>query len=254
MFFDIHAHYDDERYDKDRDYILGGLQDKGVKYVINSGADIDSSVKSIEYSEKYDYIYATCGIHPGYVSGLREEDLEKLKELSKHSKVVAIGEIGLDYYYDTSNKEQQKYWFRKQVDIAKELKLPVVIHNRDAHEDTMKELKRAAQMGVKGVMHCYSGSVEMAKEIIKLGFYISIGGVITFKNAKKLPDVVEWLPIEYLLLETDCPYLAPEPFRGKRNDSSMLRYIANKIAQIKGITCEEVCKITTENACRLFFY
>jgi len=253
MFFDIHTHYDDERYDGDRDQLLASLKEKGVAYVINAGADIESSMKSIEFSEKYDFIYAACGVHPSEVSGLTEEDIEKLKEMARHPKVVAIGEIGLDYYYGDSNKEEQKYWFRRQLEIARELKLPVVIHNRDAHEDVMKELKKAAEMGIKGVMHCYSGSLEMAKEVIKLGFYISVGGVVTFKNARKLPDVVAWVPTEYLLLETDCPYLAPEPFRGRRNDSSMLKYIAEKIAEIKGITFEKLCRITTENACRLFF-
>jgi TatD DNase family protein len=253
MIFDIHAHYNDDKYNDDRDQVFARLPKEDVKYVINTADNVESSILSIDYSEKYDFIFATCGVHPQNVLNLKDEDITKLRDLSSHPKVVAIGEIGLDYYYDSSNKDQQKYWFSRQVDLASETGLPIVIHDRDAHEDTMKEIKRAHSLGVNGVLHCYSGSVEMAKEVINFGFHLSVGGVVTFKNAKKLIEVIKWIPIEYLLLETDCPYMAPEPFRGKRNDSSLIRYVAEKIAEIKGLSYDQVLRITTGNACRLFF-
>lgn len=252
MIFETHAHYNDKKFDVDRDELLERLPKEGIKYVINIADSVDASRKSIELSERYDYIYAACGVHPENVAEVNEQTLNQLKILAENKKVVAIGEIGLDYHYDGFDKELQKQVFSKQVDMAKELNLPIIVHDRDAHMDTLNELRRASKMGITGVLHCYSGSLEMAKEVIKLGFYISVGGIVTFKNARKLPEVVEWIPNERLLLETDSPYLAPEPFRGSRNDSTLLKYIADKISEIKGIEYEKLCKITTENACRLF--
>ena len=246
--FDTHTHYDDERFDGDRDEVLKNLQKKDIGLVVNASSDMESSVKSIEFSRKYDYLYSAVGVHPH--DAIKGFDPEKLIEFTKERKVVAIGEIGLDYYYDLSPREVQKKIFIKQLNIAKSLDIPVIIHDRDAHKDSLDIIKDIGD--IKGVFHCFSGSVEMAIEIIKLGMYISFAGPITFKNAKKSIEVAKSIPQDRILIETDCPYLSPEPFRGKRNDSGYLKYIAEKIAQILNYTYEEVADITFENG-RNFF-
>lgn len=251
-FFDTHTHYDDDRFKNDAEQVIINAYTGGVRYILNAGSDLFSSVKSIEFSEKYDFIFAAVGVHPHEVGKLENNDLKKIEELLLHPKVVAVGEIGLDYYYNYSPKDIQQKWFVIQLNIAKNLKLPVVIHNREAHEDVMRIVKSEFPSETGGVFHCFSGSWEMAKELLKKGFYISIGGPITFKNARRIIEVVKSVPMDMLLLETDCPYLTPEPFRGKRNDSSYIRFIAEKVAEIKAVSLEEVAKATTENAKRLF--
>ncbi|MDK2801295.1 MAG: TatD DNase family protein [Clostridiales bacterium] len=252
MFFDSHAHFDDERFNRDRETLLQNMQQKGVRYILNAASDIDTSQKCVELTEKYDFIYASVGVHPHNVAGITENDMQLLMHLSKHSKVVAIGEIGLDYYYDHSPREEQKYWFRRQIQLAKQLNLPVIIHNRDAHADSMEIIQAEDISTIGGVIHCFSGSWEMAKKLIAMGIYISIAGPITFKNAVKSVEVVKNLPMDKILIETDSPYLTPVPYRGKRNDSSYIKYVAEKIAEIKGLTVKEVAQKTMENAKRLF--
>lgn len=250
MYFDSHAHYNDERFDEDRDQLLKDIHDKGVEYIINIGADMPSSRESIILAEKYPFIYATVGVHPHEVDEMTMEDIEELEGMTMYPKVVGIGEIGLDFYYNHSTEENQIKWFKVQLELAKKLNLPVSIHSRDASQLTFDII---AESGVKeGVIHCFSGSRELAIEYIKRGFYIGIGGSLTFKNARKTVEVVGSIPLDKILVETDCPYLTPVPHRGKRNDSSYLPYIMQKIAEIKGITEEEVAKTTLENTKKLF--
>ncbi|MDF2612455.1 MAG: TatD family deoxyribonuclease [Clostridia bacterium] len=250
MYFDSHAHYDDESFDEDRDELLSGMPQKGVDFIINAAADMASCYKGIELADKYPFIYCSIGVHPHEVKDLEEKHIEELRTLVKRDKVVAIGEIGLDYYYDLSPRDDQRKWFKKQLELAKEFDLPVIIHSREASQETFDLV---IESGVKeGVIHCFSGSKELAKEYVKRGFYIGIGGSLTFKNAKKTVEVVEEIPIQNILIETDCPYLTPIPFRGKRNDSSYLSYIAQKIAEIKGTDILTVSNITCQSAARLF--
>ena len=250
MYFDSHAHYNDERFDEDRDILLNRVHEEGAEYIINIGADMDSSKASVELADKYSFIYATVGVHPHDVSGMTMENLETLEEMALLPKVVGIGEIGLDYYYNLSSPEDQIKWFKLQLELAKKLDLPVSIHSREACQLTFDIIKES---GVKeGVIHCFSGSRELAIEYVKRGFYIGIGGSLTFKNARKTVEVVESIPLDKILIETDCPYLTPVPHRGKRNDSSYLPFVIDKIAEIKGITSDEVCKITLNNARKLF--
>lgn len=246
--FDTHAHYDDGKFNTDRTALLEALPKKGVCNIVNQSTDLKTAKISIDFAEKYDYIYATVGIHPENLEGLPDNYISVLRELSKHKKVVAIGEIGLDYYYDIPKDIQLKV-FEEQLILANELSMPVCVHDREAHNDTLSLLKKHRP---KGVVHCFSGSREMAREVIKLGMYIGVGGVITFKNARKAIEVVEDIPLEKIVLETDAPYLAPVPFRGKRNDSSMIIYIAQKVAEIKNISIEVLLKATYENAKRLY--
>lgn len=250
MYFESHAHYDDEAYNEDRDELLLSLKNSGVDYVIQNAASISSSKEGIELAKKYDFIYCTIGVHPHDAEELDEEKFKELKSLSTEKKVVAIGEIGLDYYYDNSPRDLQKYWFERQMEWSKEVSLPIVVHSRDASQDTFDLIEKVNPIG--GVIHCYSGSVEMAKEYVKKGFYIGVGGTVTFKNAKKLIEVVNEIPLSSILIETDAPYLSPVPLRGKRNDSRNLKYIVEKIAEIKGISPEEVARITMENGKKLF--
>lgn len=247
--FDTHAHYDDEAFDADRDVLLQSLPGKGIINVIDCGCDIKSSEKALELSEKYDFIFAAVGIHPHEAEDADENALEEVRRLSKHEKAVAIGEIGLDYHYDFSPREVQKEFFEKQIILASELQMPIIVHDREAHEDTLELLRKYKP---KGVLHCFSGSVESAKEIVSLGMYIGLGGAVTFKNARKPLEVAEWLPLDRLLLETDAPYMTPVPFRGKRNDSSLIPYAALKIAEVKGIDAQAVVDAASENARRLF--
>ena len=266
--FDIHAHYEDSRYDEDKEQLFEKMKAEGVGGIIDTGSSLSSSIKSVKTAEKHDFIYAAVGIHPLNLwsredetlphdgSPRREttqEDIAQIRKLLSHPKVVAVGEIGLDYYYDdTAPKDVQHYWLEEQINLAKEFNKPIVFHNREAHEDSLNIIKEVSKQGVTGVMHCYSGSVEMLKEVLKCGFSISIGGVVTFKKAIKIAEVAKAVPLDRLLLETDCPYLAPEPFRGKRNDSSMTIYIAEKIASLRGISVEEVCEATYNNAVKMF--
>ncbi len=248
MIFETHAHYDDEAFDEDRDILLSSMRENEIEYVVNVGASLKSTAASIELARNYPFIYAAAGVHPSETGELDEAGFAWLKEQSLLEKVVAVGEIGLDYYWDEPAHEIQKFWFERQLDLAREIKKPVIIHSRDAAKDTFDIIaaKNAGEIG--GVVHCYSYSAEMAVEYVKMGFYIGIGGVVTFKNGKKMKEVVEALPMERILLETDSPYLAPEPNRGKRNSSLNLVYIAQKIAEIKGIAYEEVVEITSRNA------
>ena len=247
MIFETHAHYDDEVFNEDRGQLLAGLPEKGIGRVINVGASIETTRTTLALAEAYDYIYAAVGVHPSDIDGLNEETYSWLKEQTAHPKTVAVGEIGLDYYWDNEPREVQKKWFIRQLELARELDLPVLIHSREAAADTMEIMKEHAK-GLSGVIHCYSYSKEMAQEYIKMGFYIGVGGVVTFKNAKKLKEVVENIPLTSIVLETDCPYMAPEPNRGKRNNSAYIRYVAEKIAELKGITYEEVVEQTEKNA------
>ena len=254
MIFESHAHYDDEAFDEDREELLESLKENGVGTIINVGASLDSCEKTVNLAEKYDYIYAAVGVHPSDVADLNEENFAWLEGLTKKDIVVAIGEIGLDYYWDKEKEiwENQKYWFKRQMELARKTNLPVIIHSRDAANDTMTLMKEIHAEEIRGVIHCYSYSKEMAKEFIKMGYYIGVGGVVTFKNAKKLAEAVKEIPLERILVETDCPYLAPEPFRGKRNDSGKLPYVIYKIAELKETTPEEVERVTRENAMKLF--
>ncbi len=252
MIFDTHAHYDDEAFDEDRDEVLTSLRERGVGTVVNVGASMEGSRRSVSLSEQYEFVYSAVGVHPDEVGELREEDMEWMREQLQKPKVVAVGEIGLDYYWDKEGHDLQKKWFLRQLKLAKELKKPVIIHSREAAADTMELLKANYHGEMPMVMHCYSYSPEMAREYRKRGLYLGIGGVLTFKNAKKLKETVLESPMEYLLLETDCPYLAPVPNRGKRNDSGMLKYVVQELAALKGITPEEVIRITEENARRFY--
>ena len=247
--FDSHAHYTDKAFNDDRENMLGSLRESGICGVINCGADIESSVFSVELANKYEYIYAACGIHPEEADKIPENYIEIIRNLATNEKCVAIGEIGLDYYWRQDNKEKQKELFEKQILLSKELDLPIIVHDREAHGDTLEILKKHKP---KGVLHCFSGSPETAEEILKLGMYIGLGGALTFKNARKAVEVAQMLPLDRLLLETDCPYMAPVPFRGKRNYSGYIPYIAEKIAEIKGIDPQTVLDITSENAKKLF--
>ena len=249
MIIDTHAHYDDEAFEEDRDNLLQSMQSNGIEKIINVGANIKGSRTSIALSEQYPFIYAAVGVHPSDTEELDEEKIAWLKEVSKKEKVIAIGEIGLDYYWPEPDRKIQKKWFIRQMELAQEVNLPVIIHSRDAAQDTIEILK---QFPANGVIHCYSYTKESAKEFLKMGYYFGIGGVLTFKNAKKLKEAVMEIPIERILLETDSPYLAPEPNRGKRNSSLNIPYVVKELAQLKGISEEEVINITTENTKKLF--
>lgn len=255
MIFDTHTHYDDEQFDEDREQLLLSLAESGVGAIANMGASMRGAKDSVVLAKKYPFVYAAVGIHPDHAKELNEEEFAVLKKLAAEEKVVAIGEIGLDYYWDATEREEQKCWFKRQLALAQEMSLPVVIHSREAAADTleiMKEAYVASGKTLTGVIHCFSYEVEMAREYIKMGFYLGIGGVATFKNGRKLKEVIEDTPLEKIVLETDCPYLAPVPFRGKRNSSEKLSYVVAAIAEIKGITEEEVERITWENACKLY--
>lgn len=251
MLFDTHAHFDDEQFDNDRDTVLKSLKDYGVCNIINIGADMKGSYDSVKIAEDYDFAYATVGVHPHYAKDMTEADLLKLKELAKNKKVVAIGEIGLDYHYDDGeNSEVQKKWFMRQLSLAEELNLPVVIHDRESRGDCLEILK--SKKKVNGVVHCFSGSAETAKEILALGMMISFTGVITFKNARRAIEALRVIPLDRLMIETDAPYMAPEPHRGERNFSGYVEFVARKMAEIKEVNYEELARITNQNARRFF--
>lgn len=250
MYFETHAHYDDKKFDEDRNEILNSLKENNIKYVVNVGADMKSSYDSIKLSQEYDFIYASVGVHPHEARNMKEEDYKILEQWLQYDKVVALGEIGLDYYYDFSPREVQREVFKKQLKICENITKPVIIHSRDANQEVFDIIKESKVR--KGVIHAFSGSLEMALEYIKLGFFIGVGGVLTFKNANKLVNVVENIPLEHILIETDSPYLSPVPVRGTRNNSQNLKYIVEKISEIKHIERENVEKITLETA-KMFF-
>jgi len=250
LLFDSHAHYDDARFDGDRDEILRQMKDNGVGCIINVGADLASSKKSVEIASKYDFIYSSVGVHPHDAGKMCENDISELESLLSNEKVVALGEIGLDYYYENFDRESQKKWFERQLELAVSKAMPVIIHDRDAHGDCLAIVRKFKN--IKGVFHCYSGSVEMAQELLNMGLYISFTGVVTYKNAGKVCEVVKYVPDDRILIETDCPYLSPVPHRGERNSSLYLKYTAQKIAEIKGLTFDEIAKLTYENTMKCF--
>ena len=248
--FDSHAHYDDKRFDEDRDELLNRMHREGVEYIMTIGADLPTSYAARELAERYDFVYFAAGIHPEQAGNVPENYLEELKALAAHPTCRAIGEIGLDYYWaENPPRERQLELFRQQVMLAKELELPVIIHDREAHADTLEVLR---ELRPQGVLHCFSGSAEMAREVATLGMYLGFTGAITFKNARKAPQAAAVVPADRLLMETDCPYMAPEPYRGKRCDSSMLPRVAERLAEIRGESAEEIVESTCQNAKRLF--
>ena len=251
MIFDTHAHYDSEQFHEDRDELLLSMKEQGVGTILNSGASWDSVTEVVELAQKYPFMYAAVGVHPDEVGALNDERFEYMRAQCQKEKVVAIGEIGLDYYWDNESHDVQKKWFIKQLELARELDLPVIIHSRDAAADTLEIMKEYGQ-GLRGVIHCFSYSIELAREYVKMGYHIGIGGVVTFKNGRKLKEIAAEIPLDRILLETDCPYLAPVPFRGKRNASNYLSYVAEEIANLKGISCEEVVAQTEKNGKELF--
>ncbi len=252
MLFDTHAHLNAEQFADDQDEVIRRAKENGVDKIVNVGFNRETIPSSLALAEKYDFIYTAVGWHPQDAKDMRDEDFDWLRDLSKHEKVIAIGEIGLDYYWDTSPKDVQQKIFRQQIQLAKELNLPIIIHDREAHQDIVDILRQEKASEVGGIMHCFSGSLEMAKECLDMNFYISFGGPVTFKNAKKPKEVAKQVPLERLLMETDCPYLTPEPFRGKRNESSYVKYVAEAIAQLREMETEELVKVTYHNAMNLF--
>lgn len=259
LIFDSHAHYDDEAFDKDREELLSGLSNNGVGTVVDISANFQDIPKVLELAERWPFVYAAVGVHPTEVYELKDSDLAQVEAWAGggagtqgSSKVVAIGEIGLDYHYDDTDREKQKHWFSMQIGLAKRLHLPIVVHSRDAAKDTLDLIRSEDAAAVGGVIHCFSYEPEMAKLYTDMGFYIGIGGVVTFKKSRKLKEIAAQMPMELMLLETDCPYLAPEPFRGRRNQSALIRYAAETIAQLRGMTCDEVIRVTAENARRFY--
>lgn len=250
MLFDTHAHLNDERFDEDRESLISSFKENGISYACEIGFDLESSRKALELSEKYDFIYAVVGVHPHDSSKLTDDGISELENLLSHKKAVALGEIGLDYYYDNSERDVQKHWFTAQTELAKSLNCPISVHTRDAMEDTLNILK--AHGGGDGIIHCYSGSVESAKILLNMGYYISFAGPVTFKNASTALDVIRYVPKDRMLIETDSPYLAPVPYRGKRNCPLYVAEVAKKIAEIKGMEFEEVAEITTANAKKVY--
>ncbi|GIP36319.1 TatD family hydrolase [Paenibacillus sp. J2TS4] len=251
MLTDTHAHLNSENFDEDRDQVIARAVEHGVTRIVNVGFNRETIPASLALAEKYDFIYSTVGWHPQDAKDMKPDDLEWIEALCSHEKVVAIGEIGLDYYWDKSFKETQEQVFREQIRLARRVGLPIVIHNRDAHADIVRILREEQASEVGGIMHCFSGSWETAKLCLDMNFHISFGGPITFKNAKQPKEVLEKVPLDRLLIETDCPYLAPHPYRGKRNESAYVRLVAESAAQLKGIALEEIAEITTTNAIRL---
>lgn len=251
MIIDTHAHYDDSQFDCDRDELLRSMEGAGIGLIVDAGSTLESWGKIQKLVEEYPFMYGAIGIHPDEVGTLTEEHISEMEHLLELDKIVAVGEIGLDYYWDNESHDIQKKWFIRQLETARKKDMPVIIHSREAAADTMDIMRKYAA-GMQAVIHCYSYSAEMAKEYVKMGYYIGIGGVVTFKNAKKLKNVVEAVPLTSIVLETDCPYLAPEPFRGKRNSSLYLPHVAEKIAELKGVSAEEVVRQTEKNSRNLY--
>lgn len=252
MIFDTHAHYDDDAFQEDREELLAGLEAAGIGTVVNIGASIASTKTSLELAERYPFIYAAAGVHPSETAELDQEKMNWLEEMCARPKIVAVGEIGLDYHWDEPEREVQKRWFREQIRLALRVKLPIVVHSRDAAKDTLDIIKEEKAAEAGGVIHCFSYGVEVAREYLDMGFYLGVGGVLTFKNAKKLKEVVAYMPADRILLETDCPYMAPTPHRGERNSSLYLTLVAKAVSEIKGIPEEEVVAVTEANARRMY--
>ena len=246
--FETHAHYDDDAFDGDREQLLKEMHDGGIDYIVNIGCSMENSRHIVDMVKEYDFLYGTVGVHPSDIEGLTDADMQELEKLAQEKKILAIGEMGLDYHYDNVIKEEQAKWFIAQLEIAKRCDMPVVIHSRDAAKDTLDIVREHHNGVTPGIIHCFSYGVEMAKAYLDMGYYIGVGGVVTFKNAKKLKEVVEYTPLERIVLETDAPYLAPTPYRGKRNCSLYLQHVAEEIAAIKGVSVDEVCAVTYENA------
>lgn len=252
MIFDTHAHYDDDAFDEDRDAVLNLAFNSGISHIVNVCASLESLRSCLELADKYPQMYAAAGIHPDEVKNLTEENFHLISDACKHPKVVAVGEIGLDYYWDASERSVQKKWFVEQLNLARDIRKPVIIHSREAAKDTLDVMKAEKSEEIGGVIHCFSYAKEMAREYLNMGFYIGIGGVVTFKNAKTIKEVVDYTPLDRIVLETDCPYLAPVPYRGKRNSSLNLPYVVDAIADLKGVTPEEVIAQTEKNAHALY--
>ncbi len=252
MIFDTHAHYDDEAFDEDREQLISGLPSRGIEAVVNIGASIRTTENTLELVRKYPHVYGTAGVHPNETGELTDQKIDWLREAAASPGIVAVGEIGLDYYWDEPDRETQKYWFVRQLDLAREVKLPVVIHSRDAAKDTLDIMKAQKSEEIGGVIHCFSYGVELAREYLNMGFYLGVGGILTFKNGRKLREVVEYMPMDRMVLETDCPYLSPVPFRGKRNSSLNLPLVVKAVSEIRGIPEEEVIRITRDNGRALY--
>ena len=250
MLFDTHAHMDADDFDSDRQELMAALPGRGISLVMNPGCSYASSLDAIALAERYDFVYAAVGSHPDVADEVDDDLIARYRALCKHPKVKAIGEIGLDYHYEDIPRDIQQRAFRLQMELARELDLPVIVHEREAHEDGLRIVDEFPT--VKGVFHCYSGSLEMAKELVRRGWYIGFTGVLTFKNARKAIEVAAGIPLERIVIETDCPYMAPVPFRGKRNDPGLLCHMAEKLAEIRGITTEEAARVTLENGKRLY--
>ena len=251
MLFDTHAHYDDEAFDADRDAVLTALPEQGVGLILNPGCDVESSRKAVRYAAAYPHVYAAVGIHPENCGGCTAGDLDAIRALAQQPKTVAIGEIGLDYYWaENPPRDFQQQVLRQQLALARELALPVIIHDREAHADTLAIVREFP--GVTGVFHCFSGSPEMARELLKMGWYLGFDGPVTYKNARRAPEVAAVTPLDRMLIETDSPYMTPVPYRGRRNDSGYVHLVAERLAEWKGVTPEEMARVTTENGKRLF--
>ncbi len=251
-FFDSHAHLNDKKFKDDLEFVIKRALNNDIKHIMVPAIDYETSVEIVDLVQEYDCLYGAVGVHPHDAKILDDNMLSLIKVLAKKDKIKAIGEIGLDYHYDFTDRETQKYWFKKQCELAKELNMPIIIHDREANNDVLTILKEVDSFKTGVLMHCYSGSRELAEQYVKLGAYISIAGPVTFKNARKLPEVIETVPLDRLMIETDSPYLTPHPFRGKRNESLYVKYVAEKIAEIKGISLAEVAEHTTANAKRYF--
>ena len=252
MIFDTHAHYDDEAFDLDREELLLSMKEHGIGKIVNAGSSFATNEQILELVKKYDFIKASIGIHPELAYELTEENFKQIEAWCKLDCCVAVGEIGLDYYWPEPDPAIQRVWFERQMDLAKRINKPIIVHSRDAAQDTYEMMKAAQADKIGGVVHCFSYSKEVAKQFVDMGFFLGVGGVVTFKNSKKLKEVVEYIPLEHLVLETDCPYMAPTPFRGKRNSSLYLPYVVEMISEIKGISTEEVERVTWDNAHRLY--
>ena len=252
MIFDTHAHYDDKQFDQDREELLVSMKDNGIGTIVDVGSNMETSAWIVDAVNRYPMMYGAVGVHPSDTADLTESDMDTLKEYAGKDKILAIGEIGLDYYWDEPEREIQKKWFEAQIELAREVRLPIIIHSRDAAADTLDIMKAHHGDELNGVIHCFSYSPEMAQIYLDMGYYLGIGGVVTFKNSKKLKEVVKMTPLERIVLETDCPYLTPEPHRGKRNDSSYLKYVVECISKLKGISAEKIIKTTYENAVKMY--
>ena len=252
MIFDTHAHYDDKQFDQDREELLASMKDNGIGTIVDVGSNMETSTWIVEAVTRYPMMYGAVGVHPSDTAELKESDIDTLKKYAAMDRILAIGEIGLDYYWDEPERSIQKKWFEAQIELARDVKLPIIIHSRDAAKDTYDIMKALHAEEIGGVVHCFSYSKEMARQFLDMGFYIGIGGVVTFKNAKTLKEVAAYTPLDRIVLETDCPYLAPEPNRGKRNSSLNIPYVIAAMAQIKGITEEEVRKAAWDNSLRLY--